>query len=155
MLTALIEFGIKILMVLAFLVFYLISGRVSPNWLEWVVIPVVLIHLGVMGLGVGIIISSLTTKYRDLGILVGFGVQLWMYATPIVYPLSIMGDSTIRTLIMINPVTLPTEIIRYAILGTGTVIPSFYVLSWAITILVALCGILIFNRVEKTFMDTV
>lgn len=154
-LSAIIQFGIQMLMVLGFLVYYVIIGKVHPHWAAWVMIPIELIHLGIMGLGFGIIVSSLTTKYRDLGILVGFGVQLWMYATPIVYPLSIMGDSMMRNLIMINPVTLPTEVIRYAILGTGTIIPSYYVLSWVITILFALFGIMIFNRVEKTFMDTV
>ena len=154
-LSAVIQFGIQMLMVLGFLAYYVIIGKVHPNWTAWLMIPVELIHLGIMGLGFGIIASSLTTKYRDLGILVGFGVQLWMYATPIVYPLSIMGDSTMRNLIMINPVTVPTEVIRYAVLGTGTIVPFFYILSWVITILVALLGILIFNRVEKTFMDTV
>ena len=154
-LSAIIQFGIQMLMVLGFLVYYVIIGKVHPHWAAWVMIPIELIHLGIMGLGFGIIVSSLTTKYRDLGILVGFGVQLWMYATPIVYPLSIMGDSMMRNLIMINPVTLPTEVIRYAVLGTGTIIPFFYVLSWVITILLALFGIMIFNRVEKTFMDTV
>ncbi len=154
-LSAVIQFGIQMLMVLGFLAYYVIIGKVHPNWTAWLMIPVELIHLGIMGLGFGIIVSSLTTKYRDLGILVGFGVQLWMYATPIVYPLSIMGDSTMRNLIMINPVTVPTEVIRYAVLGTGTIVPFFYILSWVITILVALLGILIFNRVEKTFMDTV
>ena len=154
-LSAVIQFGIQMLMVLGFLVYYIFIGKVHPCWVAWIMLPIELVHLGIMGLGFGIIVSSMTTKYRDLGILVGFGVQLWMYATPIVYPLSIMGDSTMRNLIMSNPVTVPTEVIRYAVLGTGTIVPFFYVLSWVITIMVALVGILIFNRVEKTFMDTV
>ena len=154
-LSAVIQFGIQMLMVGVFLVYFLCTGEVHPHWTAWLLIPLELVHLGIMGMGFGIIVSSLTTKYRDLGILVGFGVQLWMYGTPIVYPLSIMGDSMMRNLVMINPVTLPVEIIRYAVLGKGTIVPGFYILSWIITILVVLVGIMIFNRVEKTFMDTV
>lgn len=154
-LSAVIQFGIQMLMVIGFLIYYIAIGRVNPHWAAWLMIPVELIHLGIMGLGFGIIVSSLTTKYRDLAILVTFGVQLWMYATPIVYPLSILGDSRMRDLLMLNPVTMPVEVIRYAVLGQGTVIPSFYAISWVVTFLVALFGIMIFNRVEKTFMDTV
>ncbi len=106
-------------------------------------------------MGVGIIVSSLTTKYRDLSILVGFGVQLWMYATPIVYALSIVGPSFTRNIMLINPVTMPVEIFRFAFLGKGTIEPIFVVTSWIFTITVLLIGIIIFNRVEKTFMDTV
>ena len=154
-LSAMIRFGIQMLMVGVFLVYFLWKGEVSPNWTWWLLIPGVLIHLGLMGMGFGIIVSSLTTKYRDLSLLVSFGVQLWMYITPIVYPLSTLGESTMRTILLINPVTMPVEIFRYAVLGQGTIIPEFLVISWVFTILVALFGIMIFNRVEKTFMDTV
>ncbi len=155
MLTSGIEFGIQMLIVLAFLVYYLILGAVQPHWLEWLLIPVVLFHLGVMGLGFGIIISSLTTKYRDLSILVSFGVQLWMYITPVVYPLSQAKEGIFRTLLLINPVTAPVEVFRYALLGQGTIVPWALGWSWAFTLIVAIFGIMIFNRVEKTFMDTV
>ena len=114
-----------------------------------------LLHLGLLGLGCGIMISSLTTKYRDLAILVTFGVQLWMYATPIVYPLSQIGDGLMKTVLLINPVTAPVEIFRYAVLGQGSVMPSYLALSWGITLLVVAVGITIFNKVERTFMDTV
>ncbi len=153
--SSIIQFLIQLIMVLVFLVYFLVKGMVSPNWSAWILIPVVLIHLGIMGLGFGIIVSSLTTKYRDLGILVTFGVQLWMYATPIVYPLSLLGDGLTKTILLINPVTMPVEVFRYAVLGQGTIIPLYLVLSWIITIVVALFGIMLFNRVEKTFMDTV
>lgn len=154
-LSAAIQFCIQMIMVGIFLAYYVMKGMVSPNWPYFLLIPVVLIHLGIMGMGFGIIISSLTTKYRDLGILVTFGVQLWMYGTPIVYPLSEIGDGLLKTAVMINPVTMPVELFRYAVLGQGTVLPEYLVLSWIITILVVLFGIMIFNRVEKTFMDTV
>lgn len=154
-LSAVLQFAIQMIMVLAFWVFYVITGQVSPNYTALLLIPVVLIHLGIMGLGFGIIISSLTTKYRDLSILITFGVQLWMYATPIVYPLSQLGDGAIKTILMINPVTMPIEIFRYALLGKGTVNFLFLAVSWIFTIIVAVLGIMLFNKVERTFMDTV
>jgi lipopolysaccharide transport system permease protein len=154
-LSSVIQFGIQMLMVLAFLVYYLVMGQVHPNWGAWLLIPVALLHLGLLGLGCGIVISSLTTKYRDLAILVTFGVQLWMYITPIVYPMSQLGDGLMKTILMINPVTAPVEMLRYAVLDQGTIMPGYLALSWGITIAVVLFGIMIFNKVEKTFMDTV
>ena len=154
-LSAVIQFGVQMLLVLGFLVFYLINGEVAPNWGAWIFIPVILLHLGLLGLGFGVIISSLTTKYRDLAILVTFGVQLWMYATPIVYPLSQLEDGILKNILMLNPVTAPVELLRYAILGKGIVTPVYMLLSLVITVIVAVVGIMIFNRVEKTFMDTV
>lgn len=152
---AMIRFGIQMIMVGFFLAYYLWKGEVSPNWAWLPLIPVVLVHLGLMGMGFGIVVSSLTTKYRDLSLLVGFGVQLWMYVTPIVYPLSTLGDGMMRTALLINPVTMPVEIFRYAILGQGTIIPQYLALSWAFTLVVTIFGIMVFNHVEKTFMDTV
>lgn len=152
---AMIRFGIQMIMIGFFLVYYLWRGDVSPNWAWWPLIPVVLVHLGLMGMGFGIIVSSLTTKYRDLSLLVSFGVQLWMYVTPIVYPLSTLGDGLMRTALLINPVTMPVEIFRYAILGQGTIIPQYLALSCAFTLVVTIFGIMVFNHVEKTFMDTV
>lgn len=154
-LSSVIRFGIQMILVLLFMVYYLIGGQVHPNWLCWLVIPVELVHLGILGMGCGIIVSSLTTKYRDLSVLVGFGVSLWMYLTPIVYPLSMMAEGWTKNLIMVNPVTIPVELIRYAVLGKGTMHWGFYGLSWLMTLAVALLGIMIFNKVERTFMDTV
>lgn len=154
-LSAIIHFAVQMILVLSVLAYYVIQGVVHPNWVAWLAVPVVLLQLGILGLGTGIIVSSLTTKYRDLAILVTFGVQLWMYATPIVYPLSQLGDGLIRTILMINPVTMPVELFRYAVLGSGAVEPLFWLLSWVVTILIAMVGILLFNNIEKTFMDTV
>lgn len=154
-LSAAVQMGIQMLLVLAFLAYYAVTGQVYPNWGAWLLIPLVLIHLGLLGLGCGIIISSLTTKYRDLAILVTFGVQLWMYATPVVYPLSQLEDGLLKTILLINPVTAPVEVFRYAILGQGTIMPGYLALSVGITLVVVLVGIMIFNKVEKTFMDTV
>lgn len=154
-LSSIIQFGIQFLLVLGVLIFFVFTGEVHPNWWAFSLIPVVLLHLGMMGMGFGIIVSSLTTKYRDLTVLITFGVQLWMYATPIVYPLSQLGDGTFKTLLMINPVTMPVEIFRYAILGQGTINHLFLAISWTFTIFVLVFGIMLFNKVERTFMDTV
>ena len=154
-LSAIIHFGVQMILVLGVLAYYILQGAVMPHWAAWLLVPVVLLQLGILGLGTGIIVSSLTTKYRDLAILVTFGMQLWMYATPIVYPLSQLGDGLLRTIIMVNPVTMPVELFRYAVLGSGAVEPLYWLLSWVVTILIAMLGVLLFNNVEKTFMDTV
>lgn len=154
-LSAVIQFGVQMTLVMGFLVYYMLKGAVQPNWHAWPLIPLVLLELGMLGLGCGIIISSLTTKYRDLSILVSFGVQLWMYATPIVYPLSELQDGWMKTILLINPVTAPVEVLRYAILGQGTIMPASLLLSGILSVVILLIGIVIFNKVEKTFMDTV
>ncbi|MCQ2516590.1 MAG: ABC transporter permease [Saccharofermentans sp.] len=117
--------------------------------------PLVLIIMGMMALGCGIIVSSLTTKYRDLSIVVTFGVSLWMYATPVVYPLSLSGDGLMRKVLLINPVTQLMEIFRYMMLGQGTISIAGIIWSVAFSVIVLLGGIMLFKRVEKTFMDTV
>ncbi len=154
-LSSLIQFFVQMLLVAAFLVYYVITKEVQPNWSAMPLVLVALLELGIMGLGVGIIISSLTTKYRDLAILVTFGVSLWMYATPIVYPLSQLGDGMMRTVLELNPVTAPVEMFRYALLGHGSFNMLQITISWTFTLIVIVAGIMIFNRVEKTFMDTV
>ena len=145
----------QMILVLLFMVYFFFFFQVAPHWAAWILIPLELVHLGVLGMGFGIIVSSMTTKYRDLGVLVGFGVSLWMYLTPIVYPLSIAAEGWMKTLLMLNPVTIPVEIIRYAVVGKGTFLWGYYGLSWLLTLAVALLGIMIFNKVERTFMDTV
>lgn len=150
-----IQFAIQFSMVIVALIIYTIKGDVTPNWAFLWVIPLVLIHLGTMGMGLGIIISSMTTKYRDLTVLVGFAVQLLMYATPVVYPLSQLDEGWMKTVIMINPITMPIELYRYALLGVGTINWLYYAISVAFTFVVIIFGIMVFNKVERTFMDTV
>lgn len=154
-LVTIIQFAIQFILVMICLAYYALIGEVSPNWWAFVLIPLILIYLGIMGMGVGIIISSFTTKYRDLSILVGFGIQLWMYATPIVYPLSQLGEDKLRYVLMANPVTMPVEIFRYAALGQGTIDYVYLCTSLVFTLIVAVFGIMVFNKVERTFMDTV
>ena len=150
-----IRFGIQMILVMAVLLYYVVTGRIHIYPVRWLMIPALLLLLGMMGMGCGILISSLTTKYRDLSVLVGFGMGLWMYATPVVYPLSELGDGALRSLIMLNPVSAPVELFRYAVLGVGTVRPVSLAISVAFTAIVLLLGIIVFNRVERTFMDTV
>lgn len=154
-LTSILEFAIQMILVVILIFFYVFTGRVHPNWLAWLMIPVILLHLGMMGMGVGIVISSLTTKYRDLSILVTFAVQLWMYVTPVVYPISQAGNGWIRNVLLLNPVTAPVELFRYALLGKGQIMTGALIWSWAFTFVITILGIMIFNKVEKTFMDTV
>lgn len=154
-LASVIHFCVQMVLVLVFLAWNLAKGAVHPNWGAWLIIPLVLLQLGLLGLGCGIIVSSLTTKYRDLAVLVEFAVQLWMYATPIVYPMSELNIGWMQTILKINPVTAPVELFRYAVLGEGAIMPEALALSWGITIAVLTVGIVIFNRIEKTFMDTV
>lgn len=154
-LSSIIQFFVQMILVLVCLAYYLVRGEVTPHWEAWPMVPLMLIHLGLLGLGCGIIISSLTTKYRDLAILVTFGVSLWMYITPIVYPMSQLGEGVLKTILLLNPVTAPVEMMRYALLGQGAVMPGYLAISALVTVAVVVFGIMIFNKVEKTFMDTV
>lgn len=151
----LIRFLIQISMVLIVLFYYCLNGNVRPLFELWLVLPFLLLQLGLMGMGVGIIISSLTTKYRDLSVLVEFGIQLWMYGTPVVYPLSQLPQGWMRTAALLNPVTAPVELFRSILLGEGLFSPASYLWSLGFTVLVTVLGVVVFNHVEKTFLDTV
>jgi lipopolysaccharide transport system permease protein len=153
--SSIIKFFIHCLLVVLVLGYYVITGLVSPHWEVIWVIPLVLIQLSLMGMGLGIIISSMTTKYRDLSVLVGFGVELLMYATPIVYPLSQLDADKLKIIVMLNPVTMPMEVYRYALLGQGTISALYLLISILFTFVVLIFGIMVFNKVERTFMDTV
>ena len=153
-LSKLIHFGIQMLMVLVLLIWYAGEGMVAPLWQRWFLLPLLLLQLGMLGMGVGIIISSLTTKYRDLRILVDFGVSLWMYATPVVYPLSTVSDA-LKQLLRWNPVTPVMELYRRLLLGVGQVDGVSLSCSILVSLAVAFTGVVIFNRIERTFMDTV
>ena len=154
-LSSAINFCVQMLLFLAFWVYYLVNGAISPNYLSILALPLVLLQVGALALGCGIIISSLTTKYRDLAILVTFGVQLWMYITPVVYPISTLGEGWMRTILLLNPVTCGVEAFRYMFLGQGLVEPGWWLWSTCVTVVVLLVGVVLFSRVEKTFMDTV
>jgi lipopolysaccharide transport system permease protein len=147
-------FAIQLGLFLAFLAYFWLAGAaIRPTW-SVLLTPVLVLMMAGLGLGFGIIVSSLTTRYRDLQYLVTFGVQLLMYATPVVYPLSsVLGP--FRWLILANPLTSIVEGFRYAFLGAGTVDGWHLLYSGAFMLVVLLIGILMFNQVERTFMDTV
>ena len=150
----LIAFAIQFGFFLCFYAFFWLRGApVRPNWAVGL-LPVLLLLMAGLGLGFGIVISSLTTKYRDLQVLVGFGVQLWMYATPVIYPLSTMPDR-FRWLLVANPMTAVVETFRYGFFGVGMFSWTYLGYSAAFTLALLLAGTAVFNRVERTFMDTV
>jgi len=150
LITFLIQFALFILFVFSFM---LSGSDIRPNaWIFF--LPVLMLMMAGLGLGFGIIISSLTTKYRDLRFLVTFGVQLMMYATPVIYPVSSVPER-FQPLILANPVTPIVETFRYAFLGAGTVNLWHLLYSFIFMVVVVSLGTVIFNRVEQTFMDTV
>ncbi|HYO47094.1 MAG TPA: ABC transporter permease [Gemmatimonadota bacterium] len=152
--SSLIGFSVQFVIFLLFLAYFSIQGApVSPNL--WILAtPVLLALMAGLGLGGGIILSAITTRYRDLANLVTFGVSLLMYLTPVVYPLSAV-PKRYRLLVSANPLTPIVEGFRFAFLGAGSVGPGDLAYSAIWTIVILLVGVLIFNRVERTFMDTV
>lgn len=154
-LSSMVNFFIQLAMFLGFWIYFLAIGQVSPNYTGILMLPVILIYLGLLGLGFGIIVSSLTTKYRDLAMLVSFGVSLWMYITPVVYPASTLGNGGLYKLVMLNPVTCAVETFRWAFLGAGAFEPLYWIISAVVMAAVVCFGVIVFSKVEKTFMDTV
>jgi lipopolysaccharide transport system permease protein len=117
-------------------------------------IPYLIILIGLLGLGFGLIISSITTKYRDMRFLIQFGIQLWMYATPIIYPLNVI-EGNLRTVVLINPVTSIVEAFKYGFFGEGEFNILYLAYSSLFTLIILLFGVVIFNKTEQNFMDTV
>lgn len=153
-LSQLISFFIQFVFFIGFLVyFFIMNAGVSPN-IYMLFTPILLVHMAVLSMSCGIIISALTTKYRDLAMMVGFGVQLWMYATPIAYDYTRIIPKYLG-IYMLNPMSPIVMVFRYAFLGTGYINWSYYLISVAVTALLLFLGMALFNRVEKSFMDTV
>ncbi len=153
-LSNLIKFGIQLLLFLCFYLYFLFAGApIHPTPAILLVVPLVIL-MAALGLGSGIIVSSLTTRYRDLRFLVQFGTQLLMYSTPVIIPLSKLPEQY-RWIMLMNPMTPVIETFRYAFLGTGTFSWEHLLISTAATLLILVAGVLLFNHVEKTFMDTV
>lgn len=151
----LVKFGIQFLLLLAVMIFFGISKGNFHFGLSWLLIPVLVLMMAMMGLGLGIIISSMTTKYRDLNVLLGFGVQLLMYATPVAYPMSFLRSKSYASWIQWNPLSPIVEAFRYALFGQGTLETVHLLYSFSFIVIVLFIGLLMFNKVEKTFMDTV
>lgn len=154
-LVRLIKYGFQFFLMLCFIVYYVLRGMLHPHWWAWLLVPVILLYVSLFGMSIGILASSLTTKYRDLSALVSFGVSLWMYVTPVVYPLSQLGKGLFRTVVVLNPMTAAMELFRWAMLGSGTVLPVSVVSGLVFFVVCALGGVFVFHRVERTFMDSV
>lgn len=145
-----IQFGL-----FALVLTYVFAKGAPVRLTVWsLVLPILVLQMALIGLGSGILVSSLTTKYRDLTLLVAFGTQLWMYATPVVYPLTQIPEQW-RNLYSLNPMAAVVESFRMAFLGTSVLEPKYVALSWLSTIVLLISGLVLFSRTEKNFMDTV
>lgn len=151
----LVRLFIQLFLFLVVYVYYLAIGvNVAPNWYV-LLFPVLVLMLAGLALGFGIIISSMTTKYRDLTILFTFVVQLWMYATPIIYPLSTIKNETVRMVMLLNPITSIVETFKYGALGIGSFSWGALGYSFGFMVVLLAVGIVVFNKVQRSFMDTV
>lgn len=142
-----------VVFVILVIVYSLIGANVHPN-IFILFTPLLVLHTALLGTAIGLIISSITTKYRDLNVLVSFGVSLLMYITPVVYPISKVPEN-FRWLMLLNPVAPIVESYRYAFLGCGSFPWPYLLISLAVTIFLLIWGVLVFNKVEKNFIDTV
>ena len=150
----LMKLGVQFLLLIGFYLYYFVRGEIGVPTGYLLLFPLLVLLVALLGLGFGLIVTSLTTKYRDLTFLVQFGVQLAMYASPIVYPLSIVGDDK-KWMILLNPISSVIETLRFSLFGSG-----YFEWSWMLYSIVATClflvvSIIVFNRVEKSFIDTV
>ena len=150
--SGLISFLVQFVILLFVVGYYTINKVIHPNVLVFLT-PLLVLELALLGMGCGIIISALTTKYRDLAVLVTFGVQLWMYGSAIIFPVSSIPQRW-GEILMLNPVVPIVEAFRYAFTGNGTFSILYLGISIVVTLIILLGGVIIFNRVEKTFMDT-
>ena len=151
----LLSFGIQMLIFTAFYIYYAVTGTgFHLHWQAWL-FPVFMFMLAMMAVGFGMIVSSVTTKYRDVQIVFDKIVSLWVYITPVIYPLSMVTDSRLHLLMSVNPVTPVMEAIKYSLLGAGEFSWAWLGYSALMTLLLLFFGLLMFNKVQKSFMDTV
>lgn len=152
--TGMLDLLIQLAMLVIVIMIYMLNGVQFHFGVSLMLVPISIIQTALLGLGSGIIVASLTTRYRDLSVLAAFGVQLWMYASPVVYTISQLSPR-IQAIYMLNPMAPIIEVWRHAILGIGGVPATYYNISWIITFVLLSVGVVIFNQVEKIFMDTV
>ncbi len=153
-LSNLLKFAVQILLLLIVMLFYLYRGANFSPTIFLLLFPIQIILMAALGLGMGMIITAMTNKYRDLSFLVVFGVQLLMYATPVIYPLSVVSNK-FKWIVTLNPMTQIVEISRLGLLGKGEFSLATFIYTILISFTILLSGIIIFNKVEKTFIDTV
>jgi len=153
--TGLFQFFIQFVIFLSFLLYYRSQGlQLAPTMMMVITLPMILLQMAVLGLGMGILISSLVTKYRDLTFVMTFAVQIWMYLTPVVYPLTQVPENY-RNYYVLNPMVSIVESFRGAFLGVSSLEPHHSIISVIVTISILIVGMILFSRIEKTFMDTV
>lgn len=146
-----IEFGVFLV---AMLIYYLSGANFKITWVA-ALTPILLMQLGLLAMAIGIIISSITVKYRDLQVLVSFGLQLWMYLTPVVYGLDSISSQTLKTIILCNPVSPVIELMRYGWLGVGSTPWEYWGISLIVTFVILIIGVLAFNKAERNFVDMI
>jgi lipopolysaccharide transport system permease protein len=150
----LVKFGIQFVLFIGFYIYFISRGSPFRPTIHILLIPVLILQMAVLSLGVGILVSSLTIKYRDMIFVMTFAIQLWMYASSVVIPASSIPTKYL-SIYMLNPMASVIELFRYAFLGQGVVDATYVGISWAVTLVVLAGGIMLFTRVEKSFMDTV
>ncbi len=153
-LTGIMDLMIQVMMLVVIMIGYYISGTVFDIGSSILVAPLLILQTGMLGLGCGIIIAALTTKYRDLVVLVSFGVQLWMYASPVVYTLDIIPEKY-QGIYLLNPMASIITCWRNVVIGVGKFPTRAWGISWIVTIIILFIGVILFSKIEKTFMDTV
>jgi lipopolysaccharide transport system permease protein len=151
----LVKLGIQLVLLIVVLIYYIINGYDFHFSWTLFLIPMIMVLMAFLGLGLGIIFSSLTTKYRDFSVLLGFGMQLFIYATPIAYPMSYLKNKSYQWILNANPLTSIVELFRYTLFGAGVFTGQSVLYSVLFTIVVVFLGIVLFNKVEKSFIDTV
>ena len=153
--TNLVAFGVQMLIFVAFYIYYVATGTpIAPNWIG-LLFPVLVVMVALTAAGFGMVISSMTTKYRDLQIVFTHLVSLWMYVTPVIYPLSMVTNPKLHMLMSLNPVTPILEAVKYGLLGTGDFSWLWLGYSFVFMVVLLAFGIIVFNRTQKSFMDTV
>jgi lipopolysaccharide transport system permease protein len=149
----LVKFGVQFALFIIMLIYFMFQHKVSLN-LYALLFPLIIFLMAIQGLGLGLIVTALTTKYRDLAFVVTFGMQLAMYATPVAYPLSV-ASKNYPTLIALNPMSGLIETFRYGFLNTGHFYTGAFIYSIVVSIVLFLTGLIVFNKVEKSFVDTI
>lgn len=155
MFVSILKFCVQFAIVLVLLAVFVLRGAVHPRWAFFPLLPLLFLQMSMLGMSAGILLSSLTTRFRDLLLAVNLGVSVLMYAAPVVYPVSALSEGILKTLVRINPASQPIELIRLILLGEGEFDPRFLLLSLAVTALLFVTGAAVFNRVERTFEDTI
>lgn len=154
-LTGVLNLVIQLVILAIAILVYIVSGTNIEIGLGLFLVPILILQTAMLGLGCGIIVAACTTKYRDLNIVVKFGVQLWMYASPVVYSADMLTDSTLYSIYMLNPMAPIITSWRSVLLGVGEIPYMEWGVSWLVTVVLLIWGVVLFSRVEKTFMDTV